>query len=93
MGKVQGIESGGLCIVIKSTDDQRVNIMLNEPVNAPVDGYIEVIGTVSKPDTVRCQEVLTFKSQLQGGSQDFDANAYNLAVAFWKNCKEIYQTQ
>lgn len=91
VGVVQSIESGGIRIVLKSTDDHRVNIQLSEPVNAPTTGYIEVIGTVTEPDTIRCQEIITFKAQLDGTAQDFDVYGYNMAVVFWNNCKEVYQ--
>lgn len=41
----------------KTTDDHTVNIMLAEPLNVPVKGWIEVIGVPSSPDTIRNKEV------------------------------------
>lgn len=41
----------------KSTDDLDITINLTEPLNAPVKGWIEVIGTASGPNTIRNKEV------------------------------------
>lgn len=91
MGVVQNQENGGTRIILKSTDDKRVNVQLNEPVNAPLEGFIEVIGSVTGPDTIKCKEIITFKGRSDENAQEFDSNAYNMVVLFWSNCKDVYQ--
>lgn len=44
-------------IKAKSTDDLDITITLTEPLNAPVKGWIEVIGTPSGPNAIRNKEV------------------------------------
>lgn len=45
-------------ILGKTTDDVQVKVMLNEPLNVPVKGWIEVIGIPATPDTIRNKEVV-----------------------------------
>lgn len=41
----------------KTTDDSTVNVMLAEPLNVSIKGWIEIIGVPSSPDTIRNKEV------------------------------------
>lgn len=41
----------------KTTDDQEVEINLNEPLNAPIKGWIEVLGTPRNSSTIQTTEV------------------------------------
>lgn len=41
----------------KTTDSLAIDVVLNEPLNTNVKGWIEVIGVPSGPDTIRNKEV------------------------------------
>lgn len=41
----------------KTTDDMDVQIVLNEPLNTPVKGWVEIIGVPSSPTSIRNKEV------------------------------------
>lgn len=47
----------------KTTDDVDVKIVLGEPLNVPVKGWIEVIGIPQGPDTIRNKEVRIYRMQ------------------------------
>lgn len=50
-------ERNASTIKAKSTDDVDVTISLTEPLNAPVKGWIEVIGVPTGPNAIRNKEV------------------------------------
>lgn len=52
------VERQATSIKAKTTDDIDVTISLSEPLNAPVKGWIEVIGVPTGPNTIRNKEVL-----------------------------------
>lgn len=52
------VESSGMSLIAKTTDNQIVNVNLGEPLNGPTNGWIEVIGTVTGNNDVRCEEVI-----------------------------------
>lgn len=54
---VQEADRGANVINGKTTDDINITISLSEPLNAPVKGWIEVIGTPTGPNAIRNKEV------------------------------------
>lgn len=48
----------------KTTDDMDVQIILNEPLNTPVKGWVEIIGVPSSPTSIRNKEVNFRQSSL-----------------------------
>lgn len=52
------VERQATSIKAKTTDDMDVTISLSEPLNAPVKGWIEVIGVPTGPNAIRNKEVL-----------------------------------
>lgn len=50
-------ERGASVIKAKTTDDLDVTINLSEPLNSPVNGWIEVIGVPTGPNAIRNKEV------------------------------------
>lgn len=56
--KVQNITSGGSQILGETTDKHKINVLLNLPLNMPLNGWIEVIGTpINNGENMRCTEV------------------------------------
>lgn len=51
------VERQATSIQAKTTDDMDVTISLSEPLNAPVKGWIEVIGVPTSPNAIRNKEV------------------------------------
>lgn len=51
------VERQATSIKAKTTDDMDVTITLSEPLNAPVKGWIEVIGIPTSPNAIRNKEV------------------------------------
>lgn len=43
----------------KTTDDHTVEVSLNEPLNAPVNGWIEILGTPRSSSSIQTTEVST----------------------------------
>lgn len=41
----------------KTTDNLTIDVVLNDPLNTNIKGWIEVIGVPSGPDTIRSKEV------------------------------------
>lgn len=52
------VERQASMIKAKTTDDMDVTISLDEPLNTPVKGWIEVIGVVSGPNSIVNKEVI-----------------------------------
>lgn len=50
-------ERNAMVINAKSTDDLDITITLAEPLNAPVSGWIEVIGSPTGASSIRNKEV------------------------------------
>lgn len=50
-------ERNAKVINAKTTDDLDVQIVLNEPLNTPVKGWMEIIGVPSSPTSIRNKEV------------------------------------
>ena len=40
-----------------TTDQQKVNIILKSPLNSPLSGWVEVIGTPKDSNNINCDEV------------------------------------
>jgi len=70
----------------KTSDDVEVKVVLSEPLNVPLKGWIEVIGIPTGPDTIRNKEIILFS---QEDNQPFDKSAHNSLIMFLNNCKEI----
>lgn len=84
--KVTSVEPSGTSIFAETTDDRQVKILLNEPLTAPLTGWIEVLGVPSSSGQIKCREIITLKD-----TEDFDKESHNMAVLLWNNCKDLYQ--
>lgn len=58
------VERQAATIKAKTTDDVDVTISLSEPLNAPVKGWIEVIGVPTSPNTILNKEVNFIEFQI-----------------------------
>lgn len=58
------VERQATTIKAKTTDDMDITISLSEPLNAPVKGWIEVIGVPTGANSIRNKEVNTFDAFL-----------------------------
>lgn len=57
MVNINDIDSSGKILQGKTTDDQNICVTLFEPVNSPVDGWVEIIGVPTESNRVNCEEV------------------------------------
>lgn len=55
--KVQNASSGGKQISGQTSDGIDLKVQLQEPLNMPVQGWIEVIGVPIAGDVIKCTEV------------------------------------
>lgn len=88
--KVTAVDPNGSNLSCQTSDDRFITVTLDEPLNGPVNGWVEVIGTVTASNKIRCDEIIQFKDDPDGES--FDTDGYNNAVLYWTNCKDIYET-
>lgn len=54
---IQDIDSSGKILKGKTTDEQLIRVSLSEPVNSPIQGWVEIIGVPTGTDHIRCDEV------------------------------------
>lgn len=57
------VERQATSIKAKTTDDMDITISLSEPLNAPVKGWIEVIGVPTGTNSIRNKEVNIFNAR------------------------------
>ncbi|XP_063705503.1 uncharacterized protein LOC134834686 [Culicoides brevitarsis] len=88
--KVTAVDPSGSSLSCSTTDDEFINVALDEPLNGVVEGWVEVIGTVTSHNKIQCDEIIQFKHD--PNDEAFDTNAYNMAVQFWSHCRDIYET-
>lgn len=55
--KVDKLSNCGRSFIAKTTDDHDVTVALSEPLNTPIDGWVELIGIPTGADSIRCSEV------------------------------------
>jgi Replication factor A protein 3 len=58
-----------------TTDKKSIDVILDQPLNQPLEGWIEVLGKPMNAVTVKCSEV---KSQVSGKSSCYSSNALAL---------------
>ncbi|KAI8516188.1 PREDICTED: replication protein A 14 kDa subunit-like [Branchiostoma belcheri] len=73
LGEVMDVDPNGLMFAVKTSDGQRVQINLPEPLEEMVSGTVEIVGEVTNNCQVTCQSYILF-----GG--DFDMNLYDEAI-------------
>ncbi|XP_035688181.1 replication protein A 14 kDa subunit-like [Branchiostoma floridae] len=73
MGEVMDVDQNGLMFAVKTSDGQRVQINLPEPLEEMVAGTIEIVGEVANNCQINCQSYILF-------GQDFDMNLYDEAI-------------
>lgn len=60
MVNADDVKSQSTTFKAKTTDDMEVQINLTEPLNVPVNGWIEVIGVPNSPNSIQNNEVSRF---------------------------------
>ncbi|XP_058124384.1 uncharacterized protein LOC131281738 [Anopheles ziemanni] len=89
--KVDRAESGCKSFSGKSTDGVNVQVMLSEPLNGTVKGWVEIIGVAAPNDTVRAKQIVTYFETGQT-LEDFDVDGHNMLCTFLSVCKEPFYT-
>lgn len=87
--KVTAVDPNGTTLSCQTSDDRFISVTLDEPLNGALNGWVEVIGTVTSNNKIRCDEIIQFKDV----DDEFDTEGYNMAVQFWTNCRDIYETK
>lgn len=56
-------ERQAMVIHAKTADDVDIQVQLNEPLNTPIKGWVEIIGVPSSSTSIRTKEVCSLFSQ------------------------------
>lgn len=88
--KVTAVDPNGTILSCQTSDDRFISVTLDEPLNGLLSGWVEVVGTVTASNKIRCEEIIMFKDEAD--DEAFDTEGYNMAVQFWANSKDIYES-
>lgn len=55
--KIDEVDGTGRLLTGKTSDHTTVRVSLSEPVSAPVHNWVEILGTPTGSDAIRCKEV------------------------------------
>jgi len=58
--RVDDVDPAGSTLVCKSSDDKDIRVTLAVPLDSLIKGWVEVIGTPTGLNSVRCREVSNF---------------------------------
>jgi len=74
LGRITEKSKDGMNAEITTTDDARINVTFNKPLDSDASGYIEVRGSVKSKSTMSCNSFTCFSPSM---IKDFDINGYN----------------
>ncbi|XP_055541994.1 uncharacterized protein LOC129727815 [Wyeomyia smithii] len=86
---VERADKDGHSFTAQTTDDVSIQVNLNEPLTAPLSGWVEVIGMAGSNNSVRCKEIITYKAKPE--DQEFDVEGHNMLCMFLANCRDVYR--
>ncbi|KAK3868307.1 hypothetical protein Pcinc_016857 [Petrolisthes cinctipes] len=76
LGTVQQVDPSGMMVSLKASDDQVIQVKLQQPLQENLEGVMEVHG-MSQGRQVLCQSYVTFP---QESYANFDMGSYDEAV-------------
>ncbi|XP_053695011.1 uncharacterized protein LOC128742621 [Sabethes cyaneus] len=85
---VERADKDGTSFNARSTDDVTLQVHLNQPLTAPVHGWVEVIGMAGSNNSIRCKEIITYQGTSE---QEFDVEGHNMLCMFLDNCRDMYR--
>jgi len=77
IGNILKVGSDGKTITLQTTDDHVVTINFHEPIDGPLDGWIEVQGFAKDKGTVGGESYYNLPSSI---TDDFDKQQFNETV-------------
>lgn len=54
---ISEVDASGRTLTGKTSDNTAVRVSLSEPVSTPVQNWVEILGTPTGSDAIRCKEV------------------------------------
>ncbi|XP_013776804.1 replication protein A 14 kDa subunit-like [Limulus polyphemus] len=88
LGTVVQIDNSGKSFKMKSSDNQVITVIMEEPLGELLQGVIEVEGVVHNPKAVVCKRYFMFP---QEAAEEFDINLHNEAVKLVNQYQNFYQ--
>lgn len=76
-------ERNAMMISAKTTDDMDVQIALNEPLNTPVKGWVEIIGVPSSPTSIQNKEVMFAFFEISINGEITNQNVFHTCVFYF----------
>jgi len=83
--------TGGNKVQGTTTDDRIINVVLAQPLNQPISGWIEVLGKPVDATTINCSEILVFEHD-ENSEPPLDQNSHNHIIKVLENMQNFYET-
>ncbi|BFZ01447.1 hypothetical protein BsWGS_04486 [Bradybaena similaris] len=87
LGLAKNVDSSGHFFTLTASDNQDIKIQMQDPLDQRVFGLVEVHGTVTSKNSVRCDNLVTFPDE---ESQQFDVALYQKAIEYAHRCTSLY---
>ncbi|ELU15457.1 hypothetical protein CAPTEDRAFT_203407 [Capitella teleta] len=82
------LSSNGMSFELQTSDEVKVTVMLQEPVQEYLDGVVEVHGMVDQRLQIQCQQYVNFSSS----TAKFDMKTYDKAIQLMHKHPQHYLT-
>ncbi|XP_015912965.3 replication protein A 14 kDa subunit [Parasteatoda tepidariorum] len=88
-GEFMQLESSGRTFTMKTASNDIVTVQLQEPVQDLLQGFIEVQGTVSHNNTIKCQHLISFPKEFY---EKADMSLHNEVLSLASRFPDHYVT-